>query len=77
MLYKISDNLYCQLARWSCLISGVIYSFLKRREYAALEKVLREKEAEKLVREIFLAREKIRLNTGIFNISQCIYEYIL
>lgn len=53
--------------RWSCLISGVIYGFIKRRKYATMEEVLREKEeAERPAKKAFLAREKIYLNAGIF-----------
>ncbi|CAK9814939.1 hypothetical protein ANTPLA_LOCUS8400 [Anthophora plagiata] len=48
-----------KVLRWSCLMYGVVYGFLQRRKYAAIEKVIREEdERERPAREARLALEK-------------------
>ncbi|CAK9799220.1 hypothetical protein ANTQUA_LOCUS1922 [Anthophora quadrimaculata] len=48
-----------KVLRWSCLLYGVIYGFLQKRKYAAIEKVIREQEErERPAREARLALEK-------------------
>ncbi|CAK9828475.1 hypothetical protein ANTRET_LOCUS5999 [Anthophora retusa] len=72
-----------KVLRWSCLIYGVIYGFLQRRKYAAIEKVIREKEErERPAREARLALEKKLQNEGtfqrLFNVLQYIFrEYFV
>ena len=55
-----------KLVRWVCLVSGIIYGIVKKREYRAIEKVLREEEErERPEREARELREKLRRNAGI------------
>lgn len=54
----------------------MIYGFVQRRKYAAIEKVVREKEeAERPAREAFLAREKLRRDTGIYRYYFLLYVF--
>ncbi|KOC66132.1 hypothetical protein WH47_01025 [Habropoda laboriosa] len=48
-----------KLFRWTCLIYGVVHGFIQRREYSAIEKVIREKEErERPAREARLALQR-------------------
>ncbi|XP_029054013.1 DNA ligase 1-like [Osmia bicornis bicornis] len=54
-----------KLVRWVCLVSGIIYGIVKKREYGAIEKVLREEEErERPEREARELREKLRRNAA-------------
>lgn len=61
------NNSYFQLVRWVCLVSGIIHGIVKKREYGAIERVLREEEErERPAREARERCEKSRRDAGIF-----------
>lgn len=54
----------------------MIYGFVQRRKYAAIEKVVREEEeAKRPAREAFLAREKLLRDTGIYRYYFLLYVF--